>query len=159
MPKPAPPPATCSTEKHKGFDFWLGEWHTYQADGETRVGSSEIVKLSGGCVVRETWMPAKGFGGMSMSMLDAVTGRWEQTWMGPNGKRVDFTGGVTDGKMVLTGYWDDLGGPGIHGLVRMTYTRLDDGSVRQLGEASMDHGLTWQPSFDFLYKRAPLSDQ
>ena len=26
-----------------------------------------------------------------------------------------------------------------------------DGTVRQFGEASGDHGQTWQPSFDFTY--------
>ena len=47
---------------------------------------------------------------------------------------------------------DDLGGPGVHGLVRMTYTGNPDGSVRQYGEGSTDHGKTWQSSFDLIYR-------
>jgi hypothetical protein len=31
---------------------------------------------------------------------------------------------------------------------------LPDGSVRQLGLQSVDQGKTWQPSFDFTYRRA-----
>ena len=45
-------------------------------------------------------------------------------------------------------------GPGGDGLIRMTYSQNDDGSVRQHGEASFDHGLTWVDSFDFTYRRA-----
>jgi len=36
----------------------------------------------------------------------------------------------------------------------MTYSLGADGSVRQHGEASEDHGLTWGPSFDFTYRKA-----
>jgi hypothetical protein len=36
----------------------------------------------------------------------------------------------------------------------MTYTANPDGSVRQFGEASTDHGLTWQPNFDFTYRKS-----
>ena len=51
--------------------------------------------------------------------------------------------------MVITGKW---GGP----LVRMSYSKNADGSVRQFGEQSTDEGKTWQPSFDFTYRpRAP----
>ena len=47
--------------------------------------------------------------------------------------------------MVITGKW---GGP----LVRMSYSRNEDGSVRQHGEQSTDDGKTWSPSFDFTYR-------
>lgn len=47
--------------------------------------------------------------------------------------------------MVITGKW---GGP----LVRMTYSKNADGSVRQVGEQSTDEGKTWKPSFDFTYR-------
>jgi hypothetical protein len=37
----------------------------------------------------------------------------------------------------------------------MTYSAQPDGSVRQLGESSDDAGRSWQPSFDFIYRKAP----
>ena len=40
------------------------------------------------------------------------------------------------------------GGP----LVRMTYSKNSDGSVRQFGEQSTDKGQTWKPNFDFTYR-------
>ncbi len=48
--------------------------------------------------------------------------------------------------MVITGKW---GGP----LVRMTYSKNADGSVRQIGEQSTDEGKNWSPSFDFTYRK------
>jgi hypothetical protein len=45
-------------------------------------------------------------------------------------------------------------------IIRMTYSRNADGSVRQLGEQSTDFGATWSPNFDFTYrKRQILSTQ
>jgi len=160
---PPPPPPACETTKHHGFDFWLGEWEVLSANDDSAVGASRIEKVSGGCAVRETWMPQRGAGGSSLSMVNHASGRWEQVWIGSDGKRVDFRGGLVDSaagtRMVLTGYWDDIGGPGKDALVRMTYSRRGDGSVHQHGEASTDHGLSWQTSFDFIYrpkdKRSP----
>ena len=54
--------------------------------------------------------------------------------------------------MVLTGHWANVVAKGQDGLIRMTYTPKPDGSVRQHGEQSIDHGLTWATSFDFIYK-------
>ena len=150
-PPQAPPPA-CESAAHGGFDLWVGEWDVYPNGSETQVATSRIEKLSGGCTIREQWMPFQGSGGISLSAVNHHTGRWEQTWVGSDGKRVDFEGGVVAGKMVLTGYWDDVNGPDQHALVRMTYSQNDDGSVRQHGEASTDHGLSWQTAFDFVYR-------
>lgn len=54
--------------------------------------------------------------------------------------------------MVLTGTWAQPGHA--RQMTRMTYTPLADGSVEQLGATSDDGGRSWQPSFDFLYRRS-----
>ena len=54
--------------------------------------------------------------------------------------------------MVLTGRWANVAGAGRDGLIRMTYSREAGGAVRQRGEQSLDHGLSWTTSFDFIYK-------
>ena len=149
---PSPPPPACSSEAHDDFDLWVGEWDVFPNGQDQQVATSRIERLSGGCAIRESWMPFRGAGGTSLSSVNHETGRWEQTWVGSDGKRVEFEGGVVDGAMVLTGYWDGIAGSDRHGLVRMTYTRRDDGSVRQHGELSTDHGLSWQTSFDLIYR-------
>ena len=153
---PATPPPACESEAHSSFDLWVGEWDVFPNGGPkgggAQVGNSRVERLSSGCTIREQWMPFKGGGGISQSWVNHRTGRWEQTWVGSDGKRVDFEGGVVGNDMVLTGYWDDIGGPGVDALVRMTYSKQEDGSVRQQGEASTDHGLSWQTAFDFIYR-------
>ncbi|WFL77215.1 hypothetical protein P7228_14670 [Altererythrobacter arenosus] len=149
-PPPAPP--ACDTEGHDGFDFWVGEWAVYPNGQENQVANSRIERKFNGCAVVENWMPLRSAGGTSLNHYDAATKRWHQKWVGSSPGAVEFIGGVVEGKMVLTGYWPNGAGPGQDALTRMTYTMNDDGSVRQHGEASTDHGISWQTSFDFLYR-------
>lgn len=149
----APPPPACASPEYAAFDFWVGEWDVYARGGSRLVAHSRIEKLYGGCAIRENWMPLKGSGGGSLSNLDPATGRWHQTWIGSAPGRVEFEGGPAHGAMILAGYWPGVGGPGKDGLVRITYSREADGSVRQHGEVSYDHGVTWSDSFDFAYRR------
>ncbi|MEM6475933.1 MAG: hypothetical protein AAF687_07185 [Pseudomonadota bacterium] len=151
LPPPSPPPP-CMTEAHEAFDFWVGEWDVFPNGSDAKIAESRIERLFEGCAIREHWMPLQGPQGGSTSLVNHNTGRWQQMWIGGNGVRVDFEGGPVDGGMVLTGYWDNFGGPGKSALVRMTYTANEDGSVRQFGEASGDHGKSWQTSFDLLYR-------
>jgi hypothetical protein len=147
---PAPP--RCDSDAHAAFDFWVGEWDVYPKGSDDLVARSQIERLYNGCAIRENWMPLNGRDGGSLNSLDPETGLWHQTWIGSSPGRVEFTGGQVDAKMVLTGWWPGAGGPGVDGLVRMTYSREQGGAVRQRGELSTDHGLTWQPSFDFVYR-------
>lgn len=153
---PAPPPSPpCATAAFGAFDFWVGEWDVFPTGQEGQVAKSRIEKLYGGCAIRENWMPLKGGGGGSLNTIDPATGRWRQFWVdGSGGGAVEFEGGPVAGKMVLTGFWRGVNGPGQDGLVRMTYTALDQDTVRQHGETSTDQGLTWTTGFDFTYRRA-----
>lgn len=148
---PPPPPPPCASEQHAQFDFWVGEWEVFTPAGR-KVAHSSIQRLHNGCAVREQWMPIGGTGGSSLNAYDKPSGRWKQRWIGSGGSIVDFEGGRVGEEMVLSGYWSGVNGPGQDGLVRMTYTPNEDGSVRQFGEVSTDHGLNWQVSFDFTYR-------
>jgi hypothetical protein len=99
-------------------------------------------------------MSLGGSGGMSLNVVNPDTGRWEQNWIGSDGTPVHFEGGRVGDAMVLTGYWADYNGPGGDALVRMTYTPQAGGAVRQHGEVSLDHGLTWEDGFDLIYRPA-----
>ena len=151
-PTPPPAPPKCEGANHEAFDFWVGDWDVFPAGGDAKVADSRIEKVSAGCAIRETWMPLQGRWGSSLSAYDPKDGAWHQLWVGGVAGRVFFDGGPSDGKMVLTGYWgkDQQGNPS---LVRMTYSVQDDGSVRQHGQASSDHGQTWSDSFDLYYRR------
>jgi len=157
-PPPVPPPVmlpappACTGPDYRAFDFWVGEWDVFPNGAATRVATSSIEAMFGGCAIRETWKPFKGAGGGSFSHYDRERRHWRQVWIDGTGTRVDFDGGPADGEMILTGRWMNVAGKGKDGLVRMTYTPNPDGSVRQHGEQSLDHGLSWTTSFDFIYK-------
>lgn len=148
-PPPAPP--KCEGEAYEAFDFWVGVWDVYPAGQDTQVATSRIEKVSAGCAIRETWMPLSGGSGTSLSTYDPKTGTWHQLWVGQTPGRVFFEGGLVDGSMVLTGYWGS-DPKGNKALIRMTYTRREDGSVRQYGQQSIDHGQTWSDGFDLIYR-------
>lgn len=148
----AVPAPKCTSVEYTAFDFWIGEWDVTPSGKDTPIARSTIEKLYDGCAVRESWMPLKGGGGGSLSGYDPDRGLWTQTWIGSAPGPVYFSGGIVGGAMVLTGRWKGSGPSGADGLTRMTYTRQDDGSVRQHGEFSADHGLTWQTSFDLIYR-------
>ncbi len=142
-----PPPSGCDTPESHQFDFWVGKWDVYPAGRpDTKVADSLIEKLYGGCAVRENWMPLKGNAGGSLNAWEPDKKQWRQTWLSVGGF-ADFTGGLSGDAMVIKGDW---GGT----MTRMTYTPQPDGSVEQKGETTADNGATWQPSFDFIYRRA-----
>ena len=149
----APPPPACASPEHRQFDFWVGRWQVSPTGKPAVVAESLIERLYGGCAIREHWMPKANPGGGSLNSYVPAEKAWRQTWVGSSGERVEFKGGVAGGAMVLTGDWP--GPDGKSRLVRMTYTKAADGSVRQLGEQSLDGGKTWGPSFDFTYRPAP----
>ena len=146
--------APCSAQEHRQFDFWVGKWDVYPTGTDRLVSHSLIESVYGGCGVRENWMPLSGADGGSLSIYVPRENAWRQTWIDSRGARVEFSGGWHDEAMILEGMWNDVLGPGRDALVRMTYTKSEDGSVRQLGEASEDGGKTWAPSFDFTYRKA-----
>ncbi|HEY0628469.1 MAG TPA: hypothetical protein VGD23_03990 [Sphingomicrobium sp.] len=147
-PSPPPPPA-CTGQEHSQFDFWVGDWTVTPTGKDQPVANSLIEKLYAGCAVRENWMPFKGAGGGSLNNF--VDGKWRQTWVDSANSRVEFEGGLVDGKMVLTGFWKGVNGSGKDALIRMTYSKNADGSVRQHGEQSTDDGKSWSTNFDFTY--------
>jgi hypothetical protein len=151
---PAPPP--CSGPEFDQFDFWVGDWDVYPNGANQLLAHSKIEKLYSNCAVRENWMPLKGGQGGSLNSYEPTAKKWHQVWIGSQPGRVEFSGGFTGDKMVLTGTWRNVNGPGKDGLIRMTYSKNADGSVRQHGEQSLDHGLTWTNSFDFIYRKKSI---
>ena len=130
------------------FDFWVGEWLPKNAQGLT-VGTSSIQLILGSCVIFENWnTPVSG--GKSFSNFSTADGKWHQTWVDDKGTLAYYTGGLVDGKMVLD---SERVVNGKKTIARMTFSKLENGDVRQHGENSSDDGKTWTTSFDFTYVR------
>lgn len=155
-PPPPKVPAGCDTPESRQFDFWVGKWEVHPNGADKIIAHSLIEKRYTGCAIRENWMPLGrevNGGGGSLSLYDTRAKKWRQAWVDSSGTRVDLDGGYSNGVMSITGLWQNYIGPGKDALVRMSYQLQPDGQVRQWGEASTDGGKSWQPGFDFLYRR------
>ncbi len=144
--------AACAAPEHRQFDFWLGRWNV--TSGDRTAGSNEVRSIHGGCALQENWVGAGpgGISGSSLNLYDRASGRWHQTWVDSGGNLLQLDGGLVDGAMVMVGEQAAAGGRG--GIRhRITWTPAEDGSVRQLWEASQDGGANWSVLFDGLYQR------
>lgn len=152
--EPAEPPAPaspCEAAEHRQFDFWLGEWDV-TSDGQP-AGTNRIEVIEKGCALQEHWQGAGpgGISGTSFNIYDRQTRRWHQTWVDASGTLLQLDGGLVDGVMVLSGERPARNGKGV-ARHRISWTPNEDGSVRQLWEASQDGGATWNVIFDGLYR-------
>lgn len=151
-PAPQAPqtPPNCSAAPHRQFDFWIGHWNV-TVSGKP-AGTNRIEAGHGECVLVEHWSAAGGGTGISLNFYDRQTRQWHQTWIGSGGGALYLNGGLKDGAMVMESA--PVASPtGDTVINRITWSRLPNGDVRQLWEASNDQGKTWTSSFDGVYSR------
>ncbi|MEO8999503.1 MAG: hypothetical protein ABI227_07800 [Rhodanobacter sp.] len=152
-PTPPTQTASCTDARHHQFNFWIGEWDVTNPAGK-HAGHSRIDAILDGCVIMENWSGASGSNGKSFNIYNATLDRWEQYWVDNSGSRLMLSGHLVNGAMVLEGRQDKPDPKtGIVHRDRITWTPNDDGSVRQHWENSTDNGMSWQTSFDGLYRR------
>ena len=148
----AEPAVTCNRAENAEFDFWVGEWDVvFAADGRA-AGYSLIEKLYGGCALRENWRGNSGYAGGSLNFYDPSAARWRQTWIGSDGVPTDYVGGREGPAMVFRATLPGEA-PGRSRMMRMTFSPVGAGEVRQLIEASDDAGATWRAEYDLTYQR------
>jgi hypothetical protein len=143
------PTVGCTAPAARAFDFWAGDWNV-TANGAP-AGTNQITVEEDGCVLHEHWTGARGGTGQSFNFYDQREGVWHQVWVDNQGGSLNLAGRLADGRLVLEGT-----APGADGRLqaqRLTFIRNDDGTVRQLWEASADQGKTWTAVFDGLYRR------
>jgi hypothetical protein len=141
----------CCTEKHKEFNFWLGEWEVFNGDKLAGYNSIKIDQDS--CVLVERWRSVAGnFTGTSYNFYNKSIQRWQQLWIDNQGGQLQLMGGFTKGEMIM--YTEEMVNQDNEKYInRITWTPHDDGTVRQHWETSTDHGASWNTAFDGLYKR------
>ena len=137
----------CATPQHRQFDFWIGEWNVTQ-NGKT-AGHNSIRPILNGCALSEEWSGTGGFKGTSLNFYDEETKRWHQTWIDSQGQSLMLEGSFSGGAMVLQTIDRPSDGP----RHRITWTLLDDRSVRQLWQTQEKGGVEWKTAFDGRYTR------
>lgn len=145
----APSPA-CTKPEYRQFDFFAGDWDTYDFTDSTKViARNRVTPMVGGCAVREVYEQYDGVRGESFSIYDATRGVWHQSWVTNGGTLLLLDGGLHDGHMILTATVQ--ANNGTSSLLRGVWTPLK-GSVRETAERSVDHGKTWTPVFDIVFR-------
>jgi hypothetical protein len=145
------PPPNCSAPEYRQFDFWVGTWDVFNPQGKL-VGTNAVTLELNGCVLHEHWESAVGTNrGQSFNIYDRKSGQWHQTWVANGGNLLLLNGGLHGGAMVLEGR-SVIPGRG-EVTDRITWSKQQDGSVRQFWEQSTDGGKTWSAAFDGRYVR------
>ncbi|MEP5611419.1 MAG: tetratricopeptide repeat protein [Cyclobacteriaceae bacterium] len=141
----------CLTnEDYRHFDFWLGEWDVYVQGN--KVGQNSITMAKGGCAIHENYTTARNYAGQSINFYDPIDQKWHQHWVGSGGDTYNYLETQRgDGMLQFESEFMNPGGNIT--LSRLTFTLLDDGTVRQLFESSSDDGKTWTSAFDGIYKK------
>lgn len=105
------------------------------------------------CVLLENWENGNGtFSGKSFNVFNRNDKQWQQTWVDDKGGKTEYSGGLSNGSMVLTTK-PQMKNADTTMVNRMTFTLQPDGSVRQHGEFSVNGGSTWSTQYDLYYKR------
>ena len=138
--------------QYRQLDFWVGEWDVFS--GKQKVGESSVQLILKDCVVFENWRGMTGDTGKSLNKYNNLTHEWEQFWVSDSGTTNYFKGSLVNGEMRYTLEMPTSSGGTL--LRHLTFSKVSEGKVRQLSEASTDGGKTWSTEYDFVYvKKEP----
>ena len=145
-----PATSACGAPAYRQFDFFVGDWDTFDAQAPDKLVARNTVKvILNGCVVHEDYRQHDGLHGESYSLYDAARNVWHQSWVTNRGELLLLDGGMQGDRMVFKGVERKVGKP--DALVRAVWYRQGDG-VRETAERSLDGGKTWKTEFDILFK-------
>ena len=141
----------CSSEQHKQFDFWEGNWKVYDIKGKL-IGTNKIVKMHNRCVMQENWESKTSSNkGTSYNYFDLTDKTWNQVWVDNSGYSLNLKGQYTDGSMVLKSKLVKAKKGNYYN--RVTWTKKDDGSVTQVWDFINKEGKIIQEVFRGIYKK------
>ncbi len=150
--EPAPAPKPCTAPVYRQFDFWLGDWDTFEVDppGTVSIARARVEAIAGGCAIHELYEQTDGLIGDSILSYDGVRQQWQQTWVTNRGGLMMIFGNQVGDAIVLEGDVHLADGRTV--TQRITWRAQDDG-VRESAEMSKDGGKTWNPAFDVLFRK------
>jgi hypothetical protein len=109
--------------------------------------------MAGGCGLLENWTASNGTTGKSLNAFNPVAKQWQQYWVGQGGAVTEYRESEWhDGSLSLVARPTVAAPPG-QPIQRLTFTPVNDSTVRQHGELSKDGGSTWTTSYDLYYHR------
>jgi hypothetical protein len=149
----APITKPCDSPEARQFDFWVGDWElSYVDEGKPAKSRNRITKILGGCALLEEFSgpPGTPLEGRSLSTFDRITHRWKQTWTDNTAAYLDFTGGFSEGRMVLS---REAQRDGKRFLQRMVWQDIREDRLKWLWQRSDDGGRSWTTAWEIDYRR------
>lgn len=142
----------CSAVEYRQFDFWIGDWDTFEMDDRNgpSIARARITSIVDGCALHERYEQSDGLVGDSILSFDPVRRRWQQTWVTNRGSNMVLWGELRDGAIELEGEAHLHDGATV--LQRITW-RVEGDAVRETAVLSRDGGERWEPAFDVLFRR------
>ncbi len=148
----------CSSSEFRQLDFWVGEWELSwpggqggTPEGQTGESVNTITRELGSCVIHESFN-GDGFNGQSVSIYDARSEEWKQTWVDDQGGYISFTGVIDDGVMQFrTAAFSDA--QGNQRINRMIWEDITRARLTWRWQSSTDDGETWSDLWVIAYTR------
>ncbi|MCI5083091.1 MAG: hypothetical protein MRY78_15430 [Saprospiraceae bacterium] len=132
---------SAQEDAYRDFDFWVGEWNVYKMGTDTLVGKSKITSILNGKAIQENYSSTRsGFEGTSLNKYNAEHNQWEQFWVDNTGLTLHIQGKLESGSMQLKNSTNWI-----------SWTPLEDGSVRQTWKIKDEKTGRWNTVFDGQY--------
>ncbi len=139
-------------ENDRRFDFWIGNWDV--VSNGIKVGDSSITRPEGGCAIHEDYRTTGIFAGQSMNFYNNESDKWMQIWVDSVGTKTIFTESDKPYKGDIQFMSEQVKTDGSVLTRRMTFTHnVEEDTVTQDIETSVDGGQTWTSAFVGIYKR------
>lgn len=143
-------PAPCTSPEYRQFDFWIGDWDTFEVDAPGKViARNHVDSILDGCVLREVYEQGDGLTGQSFTIYDAARKVWHQSWVTNHGQLLMLEGEMQGERIVLSGTSRNADGGQLK--LRGIWARVE-GGVRETAATSSDDGKTWKPLFDIVFR-------
>jgi hypothetical protein len=147
----------CSGTMYRNFDFWIGEWEAFGKDGK-KAGDSRVTLILDSCVILEEWTSAgtqNGFryAGKSFNTYNNSTGQWQQTWVDNAGGSNEYLLGKYENNQIIYTSSPFKNSNDSMAVRKMTFTKINNNTLRQLGEISNNNGVNWQTEYDLEYRK------
>lgn len=133
------------------FDFWLGKWDVYKNGTDTIVGQSHIESILDSTAIQEHYQAVGSpYKGTSLNKYNFQQQQWEQYWIDNSGLTLHLKGGIEQNKMIMG---NEVLSPKGSIMNKITWSKNENDTIRQLWEQSYDEGVNWVVVFDGLYQR------
>jgi len=150
----AAPASKCSDPEFRQFDFWVGDWDSFDIDNGKEsarsIARNHVDSILNGCVVHEDYDQFNGLHGESFTIFDRARHVWHQSWVTNGGVLWLLDGTRTGSRITLEG--DNVTAAGRKQRIRV-FWEPQGADVRETATVSEDGGKTFTPLFDVLFRK------